>query len=97
MAKLSKEDLLKLAKLSKLHLKDDEVEGLTKDIAAILEYVELIQDVDLSDYEPTSQVTGLKNVTRPDKAIDYGISQEELLKNVPSTQGGYIKVRRVLE
>jgi len=97
MAKLTKEDVLKLAKLSRLQLKDDEIPELHKDIDAILKFVEEIQSVDLKDYQPTTQVTGLQNVMRADEAINYGVSPEELLKNVPNKEKGYIKVRRVLE
>lgn len=97
MANLTKEDVLKLAKLSRLHLKDDEISGLHKDIDAILKFVEQLQTVNLKDYEPTSQVTGLENVMRPDEPINYGVTAEELLKNVPNRDKGYIKVRRVLE
>lgn len=97
MPKLTKEDVLKLAKLSRLHIKDDEISELHTDIDAILKFVEEIQSVNLSNYEPTSQVTGLENVMRSDEAIDYGVSPDELLKNVPNKEKGYIKVRRVLE
>ena len=97
MAKITKEDVLNLAKLSRLHLKDDEIVDLTKDVESILGYVEQLQSVDLKGYEPTSQVTGLVNVMRPDKPINYGVTPDELLKNVPNRDKNYIKVRRVLE
>ena len=97
MAKITEEDVLNLAKLSRLHFSDDEVSEVAKEIEAILGYVEQLQNVDLADYKPTYQVTGLKNVMRPDKPFDYGVSSEELLKNAPATEKGYIKVRRVLE
>lgn len=97
MANITKEDVLKLAKLSRLHLEDEEMAALTKDIDSILKYVEQLHAVDLSDYKPTIQVTGLENVMRTDEPIDYDVSPEALLKNVPNRDRGYIKVRRVLE
>jgi aspartyl/glutamyl-tRNA(Asn/Gln) amidotransferase C subunit len=97
MAKITEEDVLALAKLSRLHFKKDELGEVAKEIEAILGYVEMLHSVDLKNYKPTYQVTGLKNVMRPDKPFEYGISPEELLKNAPSTSNGYIKVRRVLE
>jgi len=95
MAKLTREDVLKLARLSRLHLTDEEVEKFQKEIEAILGYVEQLQNVDLS-LEPTYQVTGLTNVTRPDEVIDYGASPGDLLKNAPATEDGHIKVKRML-
>ncbi len=96
MAKLTREDVLNLAQLSRLHLTDDEVARFHKEIEAILGYVEQLQSVDLGDLEPTSQVTGLTNVTRPDKIKDYGSTTPDLLKNAPATEAGQIKVKRVL-
>ncbi len=97
MAKITEDDVLILAKLSRLQFADDEFSVIAKEIEAILGYVAQLQSVDLSEYNPTYQVTGLKNVMRADEPFDYGISPEELLKNAPATEKGYIKVRRVLE
>lgn len=95
MAKLSKEDVLKLARLARLHLTGDEVSQFQKEIGAILGYVEQLQSVEVDGLEPTYQVTGLSNVTRPDKERMYA-TKEELLKNLPSQKDAYIKVRRML-
>ncbi len=97
MAKLTREDVLKLAKLARLRLTDEEVSQFTDEISSILQYVEQLQAVDLSGYEPTYQVTGLKNIMRPDEVVDYGAKPDELLKNAPATDKRYIKVRRVIE
>lgn len=85
-----------MARLSQLHLSDDEIDQFTKEIASILTYVEQLQKLDLKNVEPTNQVTGLTNVTRKDEIVDYGVSQEELLKNAPATHEGHIKVKRVM-
>ncbi len=97
MATLSREDVLKLARLARLRLTDDEVDQFTKEISAILEYINQLQSVDLTGVEPTYQVTGLKNVMRPDEVIDYGASPEELLKNAPATEKEHFKVKRMVE
>lgn len=96
MAKLSLDDVLKLARLAKLDLTDEEVERYAAELGEILDYVAQLQSVDVGGLEPTSQVTGLTNVTRPDAVKDYGYKPGELLKNVPSVQDNQIKVRRVL-
>ncbi len=58
--------------------------------------MEQISSVDTSGLQPTDQVTGLKNVMRPDKTIEYGETTDELLKNAPAKEKNYIKVKRVL-
>lgn len=96
MANLTREDVLKLAKLAKLQLDESEVDAFQEEISAILGYVEQLQGVDVSGLEPTAQVTGLTNVTRGDEVKDYGASAEDLLKNVPASEKGYIKVKRMI-
>ncbi len=97
MAKITKEDVLRLARLSRLHLTDEEVSKYKVEIEAMLGYVEQLKSVDLGDLEPTSQVTGLKNVMRQDTEKSYGASPEQLLKNSTSIVEGQIKVRRMLQ
>jgi aspartyl-tRNA(Asn)/glutamyl-tRNA(Gln) amidotransferase subunit C len=97
MAKLTREDILKLAQLAKLSLSQPEIEEFTKDINNILDYVEQLQKVDTTGLEPTSQVTGLVNSTRTDTTINYGYQAADLLKNVPAVQDQQIKVKRILE
>ena len=96
MSKLSAEDIVKLARLARLHLSQDEVVQYQKELSSILGYVEQLDSVDVSGVDPTYQVTGLTNVMRNDELIDYGVSQADLLKNVPTKEGAYIKVRRMI-
>jgi len=96
MADLTREDVLKLARLARLKLSDDEVAEYQKELAEILKYVEQLQDVDVTGLEPTSQVTGLTNVTRKDEVIDYGYQAQDLLKNVPLVENDQLKVKRMI-
>ncbi len=96
MSKLSREDILKLAKLSRLELTDEEVTLFEGEISAILQYVEQLQSADLEGLEPTYQVTGLKDVTRADEVVAYQASPDDLLKNAPSTEAKQFKVKRMV-
>jgi aspartyl-tRNA(Asn)/glutamyl-tRNA(Gln) amidotransferase subunit C len=96
MAKLKRDDILKLASLARLDLTEEEIEEFTGELSEILQYVEQLQSVDVDALAPTNQVTGLTNVTRKDEVIDYGYEPKELLKNVPSVQDDLIKVKRIL-
>lgn len=96
MSKLSREDILKLAKLARLRLNDAEIEKFQDEISAILGYVDMLSDVNTDGLKPTNQVTGLVNVVRPDVAKDYGASQLDLLKNAPQAERDYIKVWRMI-
>ena len=96
MSKLSRDDILKLAKLSRLELTDDEIEQFRTEIGAILEYSAQLHSVDHAGLEPTYQVTGLKDVTRPDEVVDYQADPKALLKNAPATEKDHFKVKRMV-
>ncbi len=95
MTKITDDDVLKLAQLSKLSLSDEQVVKFRDEIEEILNYIEQLQQVDTDGLEPTNQVTGLTNVMREDE-IEDSVGKDELLKNAPDREGDYIKVRRVL-
>ena len=64
---LTPEQVRKIAKLAKLQLKDDdEAEKYARELSEIMQYVDILQEVDISDTIPTAQVTGLKNITHTD-------------------------------
>lgn len=95
MTNLRTEDVLKLATLAKLKLSDSELEQFTTELDEILAYVEQLQSVDVSELQPTNQVTGLTNVMRDDVIIPYTSTPTDLLKNLPARDKNYIKVKRV--
>ena len=97
--KLSREDVLKLARLSRLKLSEDEIAQYQKELSEIIDFVEQLDSADVSGLEPTYQVTGLTsadtNATRADEVTEQ-ISQNELLKNIPKTEDSLIKVKRMI-
>lgn len=97
MTKLSRDDVLKLARLARLDLTEEEIELFRTQIDDILDYVEQLKNVDVAGLSPTTQVTGLKNVMRDDEVVDYGVSPEELLRLAPQSQDGQIKVKRMIK
>ena len=96
MADLTREDVLKLARLARLTVTEEEIEKYSKELSAILQYVEQLQQVDVTGLKPTTQVTGLVNVMREDEAGDYEVTPEDLLRVVPHVQDGQIKVKRMI-
>ena len=96
MSKLTRDDVLKLAALSRLSLSEEEVARLQSELSSILGYVEILSKVNTQGVEPTSQVTGLTNVMRNDSEIQYRASAKQLLANAPELEDSYFKVKRVL-
>lgn len=80
-----------VAKLANLKLKEEEVEKFEKQLSSVLDYIKKLEELDTKNIEPTSQVTGLKNITREDKT-QPSLSQEEALSNAPKKHNGLFEV-----
>jgi aspartyl-tRNA(Asn)/glutamyl-tRNA(Gln) amidotransferase subunit C len=96
MADLTRDDVLKLARLARLTITDEEVEKYRAELSEILKYVEQLQSADVTGLQPTTQVTGLTNVMRDDEIVDYGVSRDDLLRLAPQTLDGHVKVKRMI-
>lgn len=97
MSKIGTEEVERLARLARIGLTPEETERFAVELGQIVSFVEQLQSVDISDARPTDQVTGLVNVLRDDEVRPAAQSREELLKNAPAQENGYIKVARVRE
>lgn len=93
--KITKSDVEKIAKLARIELSEEEKEKFTRQFEDILEFVNELQEVDTSSVEEISQIAGLENVWREDKAGEL-LSNEQALANAPAKKGGYFKVKEVL-
>ncbi len=96
MNKITRDDVLHLAQLSSLDLHDSEIDSLQIDLENILGYVDKLSELDTTGVEPTYQVTGLQNVWREDKVINYGVTREELLARSKEVVDFQVKVPKVL-
>jgi len=83
MAHLSDEDVRHIAKLARLKVSDAEVKKFAKELSSILQYVEMLNELDTEKIEPTAQVTGLTNVFREDSVKPSEATTEELLACSP--------------
>ncbi len=92
---LSKEEVIKIAKLARIELGEGEVEKFRKDLSTILDYVEELKKVDTSGVSEVFEVTGLQNIQREDR-VEVAGNREEILKNAPEIKDGYYKVKAIL-
>ncbi len=93
---LSRDEILKLAKLSRLILSDKEVDEMQKELSSIIDFVSKLSEAKVDNLEVSDQVTGLESVLREDNPTDYGYDITELMSNVPYSEGDYIKVPKML-
>ena len=93
---ITPEDVKKVASLSRIHLRDDELEQLTKDLEKILDYINKLEKLDVSKIDPTSHVLPLKNVYRKDE-LEEPLPQQQALKFAVEKENGSFKVPKVIE
>lgn len=84
----------KLADLARINMTEEEMVSIIKDIGPVLEYVDQIKSVVVSESAPFSL---LKNVGRDDIVQnESGGCTDVILREAPDTEKGYIKVKKVL-
>lgn len=93
---LTTEEVRHVAELAKLSLTDEEVAQYTEQLSAILDYADLLRDVDTSGVPPTPYVLPLQNIMRADEAAP-SLTNEEALANAPDSEDGFFRVRAVFE
>lgn len=92
---ISKEEVQHIAKLARLELSAKEIEKLRKELSSILDYMEMLNEVNIKGVNPTSHSMEVKNVTREDEKRSSGLGRE-LVEAAPEYKEGYVKVKPVL-
>ena len=93
---LNKTDIQRLATLSKLELKNDEVDYYTQEMTKIIQFVEELQSVDTEGVIPTFHGNTLQNVYRNDESVVSHLN-EAMLNNAPDQKDGFIRVPVIIE
>ena len=94
-ARVSRADVEHVATLSRLALTDDEIEQLTGELGAILDYAAEVSALDTADVPPTAHPLPLVNVFRPDDPRP-GLDRDEVLAEAPAAEDGQFRVPRIL-
>lgn len=98
MAKLSKSDVLHVAKLANLNLTEKEIDKFAPQLSKVVDFVGELSKVDTNNVEPTSQTTGLSNITRIDNVNLAGsLTEDEALSGSDKVYNGYFKVNAILK
>jgi aspartyl-tRNA(Asn)/glutamyl-tRNA(Gln) amidotransferase subunit C len=85
-----------VAELAKLDLSDDEANDYTKQLNKILEYVDKLSKVDISDVPPTASVLPIQNVMRDDTPGET-LPPEKVTRNAANAEANQFKVSAVLD
>ena len=93
---VSKEELLHIAKLADLKLRDDEVDNYLKNLDDILRYTEVINKAPVSDMEETIGINDTQNAFRADEPQVFN-NIEGILQNAPDMDRNMYKIPKVIE
>ncbi|MBJ7331806.1 MAG: Asp-tRNA(Asn)/Glu-tRNA(Gln) amidotransferase subunit GatC [Solirubrobacteraceae bacterium] len=80
---IDREQVLHVARLARLELSEDEVEHMTGELSKVLEHIETIAELDLTDVPPTSHVVEVENALRADEP-EPSLPRDVVLANAPA-------------
>ena len=87
---LSRDQVLHVARLARLELTEEEVERFSGELSKVLDHIEKISELDLSDVPPTSHVVDVTTPLRDDEPGPC-LTGEQALDQAPATQeGGFL-------
>ena len=94
--KIDKNTTLKIAKLCRIKIHDDEIEELSLQLSNILDWVEQLNEVNTDNIEPVSSVSMAKLPFRSDKE-NVNDNSEDVLLNAPEKLENYFVVPKVID
>lgn len=96
MSSMDKETVRKVASLSRLEITEAQQEKLAPKLAGILDWVEMLGEVNTDDVEPLANVVNIPLKLRADVVNDGNI-QDKVLANAPEETQGFFVVPKVVE
>lgn len=96
MAGITREEIQKVARLSRLALSDEEIDRYAHQLSDILNYAEALNKLDTSDVEPTSHSLSMTNVFRDDVPHTC-LTPEEALANAPEAEDQSFRVPTIIQ
>lgn len=93
--KVNREEILHIAKLADINIKENEIDKYAKNLQDILNFVEILNNVDTDNVEESIGVVNNANVFRKDE-IKECEDREILLQNAPEQEDGMFKIPKVI-
>lgn len=89
-------DVRDVARLARIELTDEEATTFQSQLGRVLEYVEQLKTLDVSNVEPTAHANPVFNVLREDVSRP-GLTRETALANAPHSANNLVVVTKVIE
>lgn len=92
---LTRDDILNLAKLSRLRFNENEIEGFQSDLNNIMDYIDVLNEVDTKGVEPLVHINNNDIDLREDK-IEKSLTSKEAMVNAPQSEDGALVVPKMI-
>ena len=86
----------RIARLARIKVTDEEAKGLEKELSGILDWVEMLNEVNVDGVEPMTSSVAMKLRQREDKVTD-GEKAKDVTLNAPMTEDDFYVVPKVVE
>jgi len=96
MTEITNERIKKIADAVRIEISDEEAAKYTEEISSVIEYANVLSELNTDDVEPTTHGIVLGNVLRKDEPKQT-ITQEDALQNAPDQEDGHFKVPSIME
>mgnify|MGYP002511301795 FL=1 len=93
---ITKELVQYVAELSLIKLSEQDAENMQNDLGAIVNYMEILNQLDTDSVEPLSHIFNITNVMREDKVVE-SYDRAEILKNAPERTDETVVVPKNVE
>jgi len=93
---IDRSTVLKIATLARIRVPEQELDHLVGELQGIVQWVEQLNEVDVSEVEPMTSVRPMALKRRRDEVTDGGM-REKILVNAPETAAGFFVVPKVIE
>ena len=93
---VSREQLLHIANLAHLKLKDEEVDTYLLHLQDILNFANIVNNAPVEGLDITIGANETKNVFRKDEIVEFG-DRDALLQNAPAQERGMFKIPKVIQ
>ncbi len=90
MARISRDEVLHVARLARLELSDDEVTKFQEQLSDILEAVSKVSELDLADVPPTAHPLEIANAWAEDEPHEC-LPIDDVFANAPDRDNGYFR------
>jgi len=94
--KIDKETVEKIAHLSRLEMKDENLDAMQKDLSNILGWIDKLNELSTDDIEPLISMSDNVNIMREDVTKEH-ISHYDALKNASKKDSDYVRVPKVID